>query len=187
MAVMRFPIGLYSTLSRHVTCLWPPNLQSPQLLEDPAYASWLARCLARSGRPQEAWAVYVASQQRSGPAPAVVELLHLLASDFWAEGAYVWAARAYHALEYMQQQGVAVAAPAVGMVPAGGSSGGSAWDGKRAAIAAALREVVQGLAEAAGCVPELLGMLRGSAHPQAHAVMAAIRKWAGEHAPDVAA
>ncbi|PRW45517.1 tetratricopeptide repeat [Chlorella sorokiniana] len=160
------------------------QVQSPQLLEDPAYVSWLVRCLARSGRPQDAWSVYVAAQQRSGPSPAVVELLHLLASDCWAEGAFLWAARAYHALEFMQQQGLAVASTAVGMVATGGTSGGRAWEGKRAAVAAAFREVAQGRAEAAGCVPELLSMLRGSAHPQAHAVAATIRQWASEHAPE---
>ena len=128
--------------------------------------------------------MYVAAQQRSGPSPAVVELLHLLASDFWAEGAFLWAARAYSALEFMQQQGLAVAAAAVGMVATGGGSVGSAWEGKRAAVAAVFREVAQGGAEAAVCVPELLGMLRGSAHPQAHAMAGAIRKWASEHAPE---
>ena len=158
--------------------------QSPHLLEDPDYSSWLARCLARSGRPQDAWAVYVAAQQRSGPSAAVVELLHLLAGDCWAEGAFLWAARAYHALEFMQQQGLAAASSAVGMAATGGGSAGSAWEGKRAALAAAFREVAQGRAEASGCVPELLSMLRGSAHPQAHVIAAAIRKWANENAPD---
>lgn len=58
------------------------------------------------------------------------------------------------------------------------------WHGKRAAVAAALREVAQGQAEAGAVVPELLGMLRGSANPQAHVLASTIRDWARQHAPE---
>lgn len=138
-------------------------LQRPDLLADPAYTPWLARCLVRAGRPEEAWQLGVAVQQRSGATPAVADLLYLLASESYSAGTYLWAARGFHAVEHLQQQGVPAAA-------------GSVWEGKRASVAQLLRQAVQGQPEAGRALPELLSMLRGSSHPQALAVAATVRQ-----------
>lgn len=116
------------------------------------------------------------AQARAGPAPAVADLLHLLAADALLEGQHLWAARAYHSLEHLLQQGVAA--------PAAAAAAGSVcvWEGKRAAVAGALRDVARGRGDAGAVVPELLDMLRGSANPQAYAVAGAIRAWAVQHA-----
>jgi hypothetical protein len=130
----------------------------------------------RAGQPEQAWQLYLQAQQRLGAAPSVADLLHLLAGDCFQAGEFLWAARAFHALEYLQQQGVAA--------PAAAALGGGVWEGKRATCVAVFREVVHGRQEAGAVLPELLGMLRGGAgsNPQAHAVASAVRQWAREHA-----
>lgn len=155
--------------------------------EEPGYASWLARCLVRSGQPEAAWQLYLGAQARMGPTPPVADLLSLLGAELFDAGAFLWSARAFHALEWLQRQAQLQAGGAAAL---GGPTGAAAtaaaatWEGKRAACVAALREVVQGREEAGAVLPELLGMLRGSANAHSAAVAAAVRQWARENAPD---
>ncbi|KAL4443862.1 hypothetical protein ABPG75_011599 [Micractinium tetrahymenae] len=113
-------------------------VQRRDWLEDSLYQSWLVRCLVRCGQPEAAWQVYLQAQAHAGAAPAVAALLGLLGSELFQAGAFLWAARAFHALEHVQRQqallhGGALAASA----PAAAAAAAAAWEGKRAASMAA--------------------------------------------------
>lgn len=116
----------------------------------------------------------------------MAELLGLAAGECYREGHFLWAARAYHSLEYLQQQGlpVAWAVQPPGVAAAGG---GGVWEGKRAAVVQAFRQLAEGRGKASALLPELLGMLRSSTNPQAAAVAGTMKQWAREHAPEAAA
>lgn len=154
-------------------------MQRRDWLADALYPSWLVRCLVRSGQPEAAWQVYLQAQAQAGAAPAVAALLGLLGSELYRAGAFLWSARAFHALEHVQRQqallhggALAAAAPA---------AAAAALEGKCAACVAAFREVVEGREEAGSVLPDLVGMLRSSAAPQAQLVASAVAAWLREH------
>lgn len=64
---------------------------------DPVFLLWVARCLVANGKAKAAWEVY-AQQEGGGEAYG---LLQLIAHDCYARGAFLFAARAFDALERM--------------------------------------------------------------------------------------
>lgn len=91
-----------------------------------------AALLLPAGEAERAWQLYLQQQQQGGP---VLQLLHLIANDCYSSGAFLWAARAFDALEFLEAQ----------QAPAGGAAGGGAvWDGKRGACVAVFQAVTKG-------------------------------------------
>ncbi len=78
-----------------------------------------------AGQAELAWQLYLQQQQAGGP---VVEILQLIANDCYRAGAWLWAARAFDALECLNIQP--------------GST--SVWDGKRGACVAVFQEATSG-------------------------------------------
>lgn len=140
------------------------------------------RCLVRSGQPEAAWQVYLHAQAHAGIAPAMAALLGLLSSELFQAGAFLWSARAFHALEHVQRQQAALHGGALAAAaPAVTAAAAAAWEGKRAACMAAFREVVQGREDAGSVLPDLVGMLRSSTNHQAQLVASAVAAWLREH------
>lgn len=105
--------------------------QTPRLLRH-AIRYWQCTMLLPAGQAERAWQLYLQQQQQGGP---VVQLLHLIANDCYRSGAFLWAARAFDALEFLGAQ----------QAPAGGAAGGGAvWDGKRGACVAVFQAVTKG-------------------------------------------
>lgn len=105
-----------------------------------------------AGQPELAWQLYLQQQALGG---GVAELLALLANDCYRAAAWLWAARAFDALEFLQQQGGGGGAVA-------GAEGAAAWEGKRGACVAVFQAVTAGEMEAevlryAGCATNLGG------------------------------
>ncbi len=168
--------------SESLCCCTALCLKRRDWLEDPLYQSWLVRCLVRCGQPEGAWQVHLGAQAQAGAAPAVAALLGLLSSELFQAGAFLWSARAFHALEHVQRQQALMHGGALAAAAAPSDAAAAIWEGKRAACIAAFREVVQGKQEAGSVLPDLIGMLRSSANPQAQLVASAMAAWLREHA-----
>lgn len=63
---------------------------------EPVFLLWVARCLIANGKAKAAWEIYAQQDQGGGEA---FGLLQLIAHDSYARGAFLYAARAFDALE----------------------------------------------------------------------------------------
>ncbi|GAB4821295.1 hypothetical protein N2152v2_008341 [Parachlorella kessleri] len=103
------------------------RVQRQDWAQEPGYVAWLARCYIMTGQAELAWQLYLQQQQAGGP---VVEILQLIANDCYKAGVWLWAARAFDALEYLN--------------PAQPAMSTAVWEGKRGACVAVFQQAAKG-------------------------------------------
>ncbi|KAJ8923301.1 hypothetical protein NQ315_001859, partial [Exocentrus adspersus] len=131
-------------------------IQDPKIKNDYIYISNLARCYVMNKKPQQAWELYLKTEN----SPDSFNLLLLIANDCYRMGEFWYAAKAFDMLDKLEPNP-------------------EFWEGKRGAIVGVFQGVVAKKFPV-DMLGDVLQLLRSSTSNQAEQIAKVIRKWAKE-------
>ncbi|ROL41702.1 Intraflagellar transport protein 56 [Anabarilius grahami] len=132
-------------------------IQSEKIKNDYVYLSWLARCYIMNQKARQAWELYLRLETSSDP----FSLLQLIANDCYKMGQFYYAAKAFDALERLDQNP-------------------EYWEGKRGACVGIFQLILAGQ-ESRETLKEVLPMLRSAGNPQVEYIIRIMKKWAKDN------
>lgn len=135
-------------------------VQSEVYTRNPVYVAWLARCHIMNGNPGGAWELHLKALDREGDDGC--SLLQLIANDCYRMGHFLYAAKAFDALERRL-----------------GDYDAEIWEGKRGAVVGVFQMVLAGTATKSELV-DALAMVRGSSNPEGEHLARVISKHCAE-------
>ncbi|KAF4111894.1 intraflagellar transport protein 56 isoform X2 [Onychostoma macrolepis] len=132
-------------------------IQNEKIKNDYVYLSWLARCYIMNQKARQAWELYLRLETSSDP----FSLLQLIANDCYKMGQFYYAAKAFDALERLDQNP-------------------EYWEGKRGACVGIFQLILAGR-ESRETLKEVLPMLRSTGNPQVEYIIRIMKKWAKDN------
>ncbi|CAM4620852.1 unnamed protein product [Leuciscus chuanchicus] len=132
-------------------------IQTEKIKNDYVYLSWLARCYIMNQKARQAWELYLRLETSSDP----FSLLQLIANDCYKMGQFYYAAKAFDALERLDQNP-------------------EYWEGKRGACVGIFQLILAGR-ESRDTLKEVLPMLRSTGNPQVEYIIRIMKKWAKDN------
>uniref|UniRef100_A0A671RQM0 Intraflagellar transport protein 56 n=1 Tax=Sinocyclocheilus anshuiensis TaxID=1608454 RepID=A0A671RQM0_9TELE len=132
-------------------------IQNEKIKNDYVYLSWLARCYIMNQKARQAWELYLRLETPSDP----FSLLQLIANDCYKMGQFYYAAKAFDALERLDQNP-------------------EYWEGKRGACVGIFQLILAGR-ESRETLKEVLPMLRSTGNPQVEYIIRIMKKWAKDN------
>uniref|UniRef100_A0A8C1VIQ2 Intraflagellar transport protein 56 n=1 Tax=Cyprinus carpio TaxID=7962 RepID=A0A8C1VIQ2_CYPCA len=132
-------------------------IQNEKIKNDYVYLSWLARCYIMNQKARQAWELYLRLETSSDP----FSLLQLIANDCYKMGQFYYAAKAFDALERLDQNP-------------------EYWEGKRGACVGIFQLILAGQ-ESRETLKEVLPMLRSTGNPQVEYMIRIMKKWAKDN------
>uniref|UniRef100_A0A8C1M9W9 Intraflagellar transport protein 56 n=1 Tax=Cyprinus carpio TaxID=7962 RepID=A0A8C1M9W9_CYPCA len=132
-------------------------IQNEKIKNDYVYLSWLARCYIMNQKARQAWELYLRLETSSDP----FSLLQLIANDCYKMGQFYYAAKAFDALERLDQNP-------------------EYWEGKRGACVGIFQLILAGQ-ESRETLKEVLPMLRSTGNPQVEYIIRIMKKWAKDN------
>ncbi|TRY55617.1 hypothetical protein DNTS_021497 [Danionella cerebrum] len=132
-------------------------IQNEKIKTDYVYQSWLARCYIMNQKPRQAWELYLRLESSSDP----FSLLQLIANDCYKMGQFYYSAKAFDALERLDQNP-------------------EYWEGKRGACVGIFQLILAGR-ESRETLKEVLPMLRSTGNPQVEYIIRIMKKWAKDN------
>ncbi|XP_067315108.1 intraflagellar transport protein 56 isoform X1 [Pseudorasbora parva] len=132
-------------------------IQNEKIKNDYVYLSWLARCYIMNQKARQAWELYLRLETSSDP----FSLLQLIANDCYKMGQFYYAAKAFDALERLDQNP-------------------EYWEGKRGACVGIFQLILAGR-EPRETLKEVLPMLRSTGNPQVEYIIRIMKKWAKDN------
>ncbi|XP_051568194.1 intraflagellar transport protein 56-like [Myxocyprinus asiaticus] len=132
-------------------------IQSEKIKNDYVYLSWLARCYIMNQKARQAWELYLRIETSSDS----FSLLQLIANDCYKMGQFYYAAKAFDALERLDQNP-------------------EYWEGKRGACVG-IFQLILASRESRETLREVLPMLRSTGNPQVEYIIRIMKKWAKDN------
>ncbi|XP_026070144.1 intraflagellar transport protein 56 isoform X1 [Carassius auratus] len=132
-------------------------IQNEKIKNDYVYLSWLSRCYIMNQKARQAWELYLRLETSSDP----FSLLQLIANDCYKMGQFYYAAKAFDALERLDQNP-------------------EYWEGKRGACVGIFQLILAGR-ESRETLKEVLPMLRSTGNPQVEYIIRIMKKWAKDN------
>uniref|UniRef100_A0A8C1IPJ1 Intraflagellar transport protein 56 n=1 Tax=Cyprinus carpio TaxID=7962 RepID=A0A8C1IPJ1_CYPCA len=132
-------------------------IQNEKIKNDYVYLSWLARCYIMNQKARQAWELYLRLETSSDP----FSLLQLIANDCYKMGQFYYAAKAFDALERLDQNP-------------------EYWEGKRGACVGIFQLILAGR-ESRETLKEVLPMLKSTGNPQVEYTIRIMKKWAKDN------
>lgn len=131
---------------------------------DYCYLSWLARCFIMTGKPREAWELYLKMDNNTDS----FAMLVLIANDCYKVGHFFYSAKAFDVLERLDPSP-------------------EYWEGKRGACCGVFQQVIA-RKEKKEHLRDIIMMLRNqtsSPSPQAEFMIRVMKKWANENGMNI--
>ncbi|XP_056605626.1 intraflagellar transport protein 56 [Triplophysa dalaica] len=132
-------------------------IQNEKIKGDYVYLSWLARCYIMNQKARQAWELYLRMETSSDS----FSILQLIANDCYKMGQFYYAAKAFDALERLDQNP-------------------EYWEGKRGACVGIFQLILAGR-ESRETLKEVLPMLKNSGNPQVEYIIRIMKKWAKDN------
>jgi intraflagellar transport protein 56 len=132
-------------------------VHAEKLRADFTYLSWLCRCYIMNGNPRSAWELHLTTETTADS----FSLLQLIAHDCYKMGHFLFAAKAFDALEAMDPD------PEYS-------------EGKRGAVVGVFQQVVAGK-ETSDALSDAVRMIRDPPNPQLTYIVRTIEKWCREN------
>ncbi|XP_051997559.1 intraflagellar transport protein 56-like [Xyrauchen texanus] len=132
-------------------------IQSEKIKNDYVYLSWLAHCYIMNQKARQAWELYLRIETSSDS----FSLLQLIANDCYKMGQFYYAAKAFDALERLDQNP-------------------EYWEGKRGACVG-IFQLILASRESRETLREVLPMLRSTGNPQVEYIIRIMKKWAKDN------
>ncbi|KAA0713364.1 Intraflagellar transport protein 56 [Triplophysa tibetana] len=143
-------------------------IQNEKIKGDYVYLSWLARCCRFNNvslnlkdimnqKARQAWELYLRMETSSDS----FSILQLIANDCYKMGQFYYAAKAFDALERLDQNP-------------------EYWEGKRGACVGIFQLILAGR-ESRETLKEVLAMLKNSGNPQVEYIIRIMKKWAKDN------
>ncbi|ETO20794.1 hypothetical protein RFI_16423 [Reticulomyxa filosa] len=137
------------------------NVVNPQYRLEYVYLAHLCRCFVMSGRPWEAWQLYLQTETNSDS----WNLLYLIANDCYKMGAFYYAAKAFDALETLESTL---------------DLNAQYYQGKRASICGVFQMVICGK-EMKEHLLDVLQLIENDDNPQTAFIFRVIRHWCDDN------
>lgn len=166
--IWNFGIALAGNHEYKEACAQLASIRDSSMRKDPVWLKWICRSYIRSGEPERAWELFEELETHS---PDTLEILRLIADDFYKMGQFVWALRSFEILQSFEE--------AVGGRGAGPET--ELFEAVRGSAVGVFQQVIAGQAGEAELQEAVRALSSTHNNPQCEYILQCIKKWADSH------